>query len=226
MNHSFPILIVEDDRLSQKLLEKAIRKTGNEVVSVENGKKSLEIMSEKFFPIILTDWMIPEMDDHELRKAIRQNSNASSGYIFIILLTVRNSQDDIITGLEVSADDYLSKQVCRAELIARINTGRRILELERSLKRANEDLRILSITDPLTGCYNRRYLTERLPHEIKWARRYNRFLSVILCDIDHFKKVNDSYGHQVVDLVLQELSTCIRESIRLNVDWVARYGGE
>ena len=141
MNHRFPILIVEDDRLSRKFLETTIRKTGNEVVSVENGKKALEIMSERFFPIILTDWMMPEMDGIELCKAIRKNSNASSIYVYIILLTVRDSQDDIITGFEAGADDYLTKPVNLAELIARINTGKRILELERSLKRANEELR-------------------------------------------------------------------------------------
>ena len=141
MNHRLPILIVEDDRLSRKFLETTIRKTGNEVVSVENGKKALEIMSERFFPIILTDWMMPEMDGIELCKAIRKNSNASSTYVYIILLTVRDSQDDIITGFEAGADDYLTKPVNLAELIARINTGKRILELERSLKRANEELR-------------------------------------------------------------------------------------
>lgn len=222
-NH-FPILIAEDDPVSRKLLEKILVKAGNEVVSVENGKKALELINEKFFPIVLTDWMMPEMDGLELCRAIRRKSY--SGYIFIVLLTANDSKDDIISGLEAGADDYLTKPFSHAELIARLNTGKRVLELERSLKEANEEIRILSITDPLTGVYNRGCLIKRLPQEIKRARRYERALSLILCDIDHFKKVNDTYGHQEGDRVLKEFTRCIKDSIRHDVDWVARYGGE
>jgi len=100
------------------------------------------------------------------------------------------------------------------------------LELERSLKRANEGIRILSITDPLTGSYNRGYLTECLPREIKRSRRYRHPLSLVLCDIDRFKVVNDTYGHLAGDLMLKEFVRCVTESIRANVDWVARYGGD
>ena len=223
MTHRFPILIVEDNRLTREFLEETIRRAGNEVFSVENGKQALELLSNKMFPIILMDWMMPEMDGLELCKEIRKNSKVLSNYVYIIMLTGKDSSDDIITGLEAGADDYLTKPFNQAELIARINTGKRILEMEKSLKRANEELRNLSITDPLTGCYNRRYLTKTLPHEIKRSRRYNKPLSAILCDIDHFKKVIDHHGYQAGDLVLQELSTCIRETIRPDVDWVARY---
>jgi diguanylate cyclase (GGDEF)-like protein len=168
--------------------------------------------------------MMPEMDGLELCRAIRKNTYP--GYVFIILLTAKDSKDDIIRGLGAGADDYLTKPFSHAELVARINTGKRVLELERSLKDANEEIRILSITDPLTGTYNRGYLTERLPQEIKRARRYSRALSIILCDIDHFKKVNDTYGHLVGDRVLKDFAQCIRHSIRHDVDWTARYGGE
>ena len=194
------------------------------VVSVENGQKALELFNDKFFPIVLTDWMMPEMDGLELCRAIRKNTYP--GYVFIILLTAKDSKDDIIRGLRAGADDYLTKPFSHAELIARLNTGKRVLELERSLKDANEEIRILSITDPLTGTYNRGYMTERLPQEIKRARRYSRALSIILCDIDHFKKVNDTYGHLVGDRVLKDFAQCIRHSIRQDVDWTARYGGE
>ena len=194
------------------------------VVSVENGQKALELFNDKFFPIVLTDWMMPEMDGLELCRAIRKNTYP--GYVFIILLTAKDSKDDIIRGLGAGADDYLTKPFSHAELIARLNTGKRVLELERSLKDANEEIRILSITDPLTGTYNRGYMTERLPQEIKRARRYSRVLSIILCDIDHFKKVNDTYGHLVGDRVLKDFAQCIRHSIRQDVDWTARYGGE
>jgi diguanylate cyclase (GGDEF)-like protein len=224
MSDHFPILIAEDDPVSRRLLEKILMKAGNTVVSVDNGQKALALINEKFFPIILTDWMMPEMDGLELCRAIRKNTYP--GYVFIILLTAKDSKDDLIRGLGAGADDYLTKPFNHAELVARLNTGKRVLRLERSLKDANEEIRILSITDPLTGSYNRGYLTKRLPQEIKRAKRYSRALSIILCDIDHFKKVNDTYGHLVGDEVLKDFARCIRHTIRHDVDWMARYGGE
>jgi diguanylate cyclase (GGDEF)-like protein len=224
MSDHFPILIAEDDPVSRRLLEKILMKAGNTVVSVDNGQKALALINEKFFPIILTDWMMPEMDGLELCRAIRKN--AYPGYVFIILLTAKDSKDDLIRGLGAGADDYLTKPFNHAELVARLNTGKRVLRLEKSLKDANEEIRILSITDPLTGSYNRGYLMNRLPQEIKRAKRYSRALSIILCDIDHFKKVNDTYGHLVGDEVLKDFARCIRHTIRHDVDWMARYGGE
>ena len=224
IKYNFPILIAEDNPVARKLLEKTLVKAGHEVVSVENGRKALELFNKKFFPIILTDWMMPEMDGLKLCRAIREST--SEGYVFIVLLTAKDSKDDIISGLEAGADDYLTKPINHAELIARLNTGRRILELERSLKDAYEEIRLLSITDPLTGCYNRGYMTNKLPQEITRARRYNHSLSLIFSDIDHFKKTNDTYGHQVGDLVLKEFVQCIQGSIRMEIDWLTRYGGE
>lgn len=224
IKHNFPILIAEDNPVARKLLEKTLVKAGHEVVSVENGRKALELFNKRFFPIILTDWMMPEMDGLELCRAIREST--SEGYVFIVLLTAKDSKDDIISGLEAGADDYLTKPINHAELIARLNTGRRILELERSLKDAYEEIRLLSITDPLTGCYNRGYMTNKLPQEITRARRYNHSLSLIFSDIDHFKKTNDTYGHQVGDLVLKEFVQAVQGSIRMEIDWLTRYGGE
>jgi diguanylate cyclase (GGDEF)-like protein len=223
-NDNFPILIAEDDAVTRMLLEKTLIKAEHEVVSVENGRKAFDLFKESFFPIVLTDWMMPEMDGLELCRAIRQKKNP--GYVFIVLLTAQDSQDDIITGLEAGADEYLTKPFNRAELIARLNTGRRFLEQEKALRQANEEIRILSITDPLTGCSNRGCLNTRLPQEIQRAGRYNRPLSIVMCDIDHFKKVNDKYGHQAGDLVLIEFSKRINDSIRYEIDLLARYGGE
>ncbi|MDB9823011.1 diguanylate cyclase [Deltaproteobacteria bacterium] len=224
MYKSFPILLVEENTASRQILEKILRKEGYEVVSTENGRKALELYKEKFFPIILSDWIMPELDGFELCRSIRKK--ISGGYVFIILLTDKDSTDDIVSGFEAGADDYLTKPVNYAELIARIKTGMRILELEKSLKKANEEIRILSITDPLTGIYNRRFLSENIPKEIKRAERYNHPLSVILCDIDHFKKINDTYGHQTGDRVLQEFVLRIKKLTRDDLDWIARYGGE
>jgi len=225
MNQQFPILLAEDNPVSRKQLELILNKSGHKVTAVEDGRKALEIFKKKFFPIILTDWMMPEMDGLELCRAIR-TTTTTKGYVFIVLLTARDLKEDIVTGLEAGADDYLSKPFNPAELRARINTGIRILELERSLKQANDEIRKLSITDSLTGSYNRGYLNEHFPKEIKREKRYNHSLSLILCDIDHFKKINDTHGHQAGDQVLKDFVLYISESMRKGLDWVARYGGE
>ncbi len=224
-DNAFPVLLAEDDRLTRRLLERTLLNAGYKVTSVANGHEALDIFNDQFFPIILTDWMMPEMDGLQLCKAIRENKH-SSGYVFIVIFTSKESTSDIVSGLEAGADDFLTKPVNDAELIARLNSGKRILELEKSLKDANEKIKILSISDSLTACYNRAYLSERLPKEIKRARRYGFPLSIVLYDIDFFKKVNDTYGHQAGDQVLKETVACVIDLIRDDIDWVVRYGGE
>ena len=224
MKNIFPILIADDNLVARKLLKKTLEKQGHEIVSVENGKKALEMFNERFFPIVLTDWMMPEMDGPTLCQAIREN--ITSSYVYILLLTAKASQEDIISGLKSGADDYLTKPINNAELVARLNTAERILTLEKSLKDATSAIKILSITDNLTKSYNRGYLTRKLPEEIARQRRYGDSLSLIFCDIDHFKKINDTYGHQTGDEVLIEFANCLSKAIRINIDWIGRYGGE
>ena len=224
MRDFFPILIAEDNPVSRKFLEKSLTMAGYSVISAENGRDALEILENDFYPIVITDWMMPEKNGLELCRAIR--SHNLPGYVFIVLLTANDSKEDIIAGLEAGADDYLTKPFNHAELMARLNSGKRILQLERSLKIANEEIRILSVTDPLTKIYNRVYLNERLPQEISRAKRYGHSMSLIMSDIDHFKKVNDSYGHHAGDITLKSFVDCLKQSIRGDIDWVARYGGE
>lgn len=224
MGNDFSILIVDDDAVSRQLVERHLIKAGFTVACAANGKEALGLFDQHFFPIVLTDWMMPEIDGPELCRKIRKKK--TDGYVFIILITARDSKTDIVSGLESGADDYLTKPIDSAELVARINTGIRILNLEHSLKKANEEIKLLSITDPLTGCYNRSFLNERLPQELIRAQRYSHSLSVILADIDHFKRVNDSHGHQVGDEVLKIFSKTINSQIRTNIDWLVRYGGE
>jgi len=224
MENSFPILVAEDDLVSRKTLEKILKRAGYDVVTAANGKEALEIIQNRFFPIVITDWMMPEVTGPELCQSIRNNN--FPGYIFIILLTAKDSKNDIIVGLEAGADDYLTKPVNHNELVARLKAGQRILELERALKKANEEIKELSITDPLTRIYNRNYCNDRLPKELKSCLRYKRNLSLIICDIDDFKGVNDTYGHQAGDLVLKDFSYCLKECVRRDIDWLVRYGGE
>ena len=214
---SFPLLVVEDDPVSKRILEKSLTKNGRKVVTACNGREALDLLEKNFFPIVITDWMMPELDGLELCRRIRQME--WPGYIFIILLTARGAVDDIITGLDAGADDYLTKPFNKAELKARLRAGTRILELY-------EEINTLSITDPLTQCYNRGYLIKYLTREIKRSIRYSNNLYIVMSDIDHFKNINDRYGHQAGDLVLQEYVNLIKNSFRNEVDWLARYGGE
>ena len=214
---SFPLLVVEDDPVSRRILEKSLTKNGRKVVTASNGREALDLLEKNFFPIVITDWMMPELDGLELCRRIREME--WPGYIFIILLTARGAVDDIITGLDAGADDYLTKPFNKAELKARLRAGTRILELY-------EEINTLSITDPLTQCYNRGYLIKYLTREIKRSIRYSNNLYIVMSDIDHFKNINDRYGHQAGDLVLQEYVSLIKNSFRNEVDWLARYGGE
>jgi len=167
---------------------------------------------------------MPGMDGIELCKTVRNLQ--LDGYVYVLLLTAREAKEHMVAGLEAGADDYLIKPIYEPELLARLNTARRILALEHSLRVANEQNRLLSITDPLTGTYNRRHLMEQFPRELERCRRYAYPLTVIMCDIDHFKLVNDVHGHAVGDDVLQQFAKRIQKSIRSASDWIARYGGE
>jgi diguanylate cyclase (GGDEF)-like protein len=218
------ILLAEDDPVTRMLMTRLLKKAGYTVDAVADGAAALDKMIQHYYPILITDWEMPEMDGVVLCKKMRDMR--LDGYVYALLLTARDTKEHIIAGLEAGADDYLIKPVHEPELIARLNTGRRILALESSLRVANQQNLLLSITDALTGAYNRRYLIEQLSREIERCRRYAYPFSVLMCDIDHFKAVNDRHGHAAGDEVLVEFVERIRKSIRSASDWVARYGGE
>jgi diguanylate cyclase (GGDEF)-like protein len=217
------ILLVDDEPTQRLIMARLLKRAGYDVETAANGREALSRIEGGDFQLMITDWEMPEMDGIALCSALR--SSQGKGYIYTILLTARDAIEHVVTGLQAGADDYLTKPVIEAELIARLSTGKRIVTLERSLRTANEENRRLSITDPLTGAYNRRYLMEQLPREIERAARYGRHLAVIMCDVDHFKKINDTHGHQVGDDVLKWFVAKLHGSVRA-CDWVARYGGE
>lgn len=217
------ILLVDDEPTQRLIMARLLKRAGYEVDTASNGKEALEKIEAGDFQLMITDWEMPEMDGIALCSALR--ASQTKGYIYTILLTARDAIEHVVTGLQSGADDYLTKPVIEPELIARLSTGKRIVTLERSLRYANEENRRLSITDPLTGAYNRRYLMDQLPREIERAARYNRQLGVVMCDVDHFKKINDTYGHLAGDEVLKWFVRQLQASVR-GTDWVARYGGE
>ncbi|HEY5810673.1 MAG TPA: diguanylate cyclase [Povalibacter sp.] len=217
------ILLVDDEPTQRLIVARLLKRAGYEVETAGNGREALAKLATGVFQLMITDWEMPEMDGIALCSAVRKSEN--QGYIYTILLTARDSIENVVAGLQAGADDYLTKPVIEPELIARLNSGKRIVTLERSLRAANEENRRLSIIDPLTGAHNRRYLMEQLPREIDRASRYGRPLAVIMCDVDHFKKINDTYGHQTGDEVLKWFVGKLQKGVR-GADWVARYGGE
>ncbi|HMA67457.1 MAG TPA: diguanylate cyclase [Desulfosalsimonadaceae bacterium] len=224
MNDSLEILLVEDSRTQALKFRLTLENHGYRVTIARNGLEAMEHLMEQQSSIVITDWIMPEMDGRQLCQTIRKH--AFDHYVYIILLTAKDSKNDIIEGLKAGADDYLIKPVDDAELIARLTTAGRIISLESSLKQRNEEVALLSITDSLTGVFNRGFLKDNLPKALKRALRYHYPFSVLMTDIDHFKTVNDRYGHQVGDQVLQSFVSELEDNLRKDLDWIARYGGE
>lgn len=218
------LLVVDDDPLVRGRLEIVLGMQDFDVASVASGAEALARLEREPFPLLLTDWRMPDMDGLALCAAIR--AGRFGGHVYTLLFTILDSDRDLLAGLAAGADDFVSKRASDAELIARLNTGRRIVSLERSLRLANAENRRLGATDVLTNVYNRRHLMRTLPRELARARRYGRPLSVLACDIDHFKSVNDTHGHAVGDEVLQAVALALRNSLRSSADWIARTGGE
>src|SRR5690606_13725610 len=210
------ILLADDEPTQRLIMARLLKRAGYEVEIAGNGREALAKLETGDFQLMITDWEMPEMDGIALCRAVRALEDKA--YVYIILLTARDAIEHVVAGLQAGADDYLTKPVIEPELIARLNTGKRIVTLERSLRAANEENRRIPITDPLTGVYNRRYLMEQLPREIDRAARYGRSLSVIMCDVDHFKKINDTYGHLVGDEVLKWFVAQLQANIR-TCDW-------
>ncbi len=218
------LLLVEDEPTQMLMTQRMLRRGGFEVETASDGATALEKLATGRFQLLVTDWEMPGMDGPTLCRKVR--ATRLPGYLYILLLTGQISTRSVVIGLEAGADDYVRKPADEAELLARLAAGRRIVQLEQSLRDANAQIQRLSITDPLVDTFNRRYLNEQLMQEVEQARRQPRALSAILADLDFFKSINDQHGHQVGDDVLKHFVALARSAIRENIDWVARYGGE
>jgi diguanylate cyclase (GGDEF)-like protein len=218
------VLIVDDDDLVRARLAALLRMSNFEVEVAGSGEEALKILSNSPCQIVLTDWQMPDMDGLALCRYVRTACYES--YIYVVMLTVRDAKQDVLTGLAAGADDYVFKGTPVEEILARIEIGRRITHVEQSLRTSNRENRRLAITDPLTSAHNLRYLMKNLPKELARCRRYGHPLAVLSCDIDDFKQVNDRYGHQAGDLVLQAFVARSTSCLRKTSDWLARIGGD
>ena len=218
------ILIADDDPLSRRLLEKTLERVGYEVISVPDGRQAVKSLSATDAPrLVLLDWMMPELDGPGVCREIRKRRDQN--YVYMILLTSRESKGDTVAGLESGADDYLVKPFNADELKARLRTGERILHLEDCLVEAREDMRFKATHDHLTTLWNRAVIMDLLGRELTRSQRENGCTAILLGDLDHFKSVNDNYGHLAGDQVLREVARRLLLSVR-SYDFVGRYGGE
>jgi two-component system, cell cycle response regulator len=218
------VLIAEDEPVSRRLIESLLRRWQYDVLVAKDGFEALQILQQLDAPkLAVVDWLMPGIDGIQLCHKIREVK--SDGYTYILLLTGKHTQADVVEGLEAGADDYLIKPFDPQELRGRLRTGKRILHLMDRLLTTQEKLRSLASHDGLTGLWNHTAILEMLDQELSRADRNGSSVGVVLFDVDHFKKINDTYGHPTGDHVLVEISHVVRSQIR-PYDAVGRYGGE
>lgn len=217
------VLAVEDDALMARLLTHLLTRRGYEV-RVAESIAAARAELERWEPdLVLLDRQLPDGDGAELARALKQGDQAQCRYV--LMLTAASSEQAKVDGFDSGADDYVTKPFAHGELLARVRAGLRIVELQKALVATNRRLELMSVTDSTTGARNRRWFDEELERSFQRAIRYDRPLSLVMIDIDHFKPVNDTYGHPAGDAVLRTVAERISGSLR-GSDSLARIGGE
>ncbi|MDD4913173.1 MAG: diguanylate cyclase [Sideroxydans sp.] len=236
-DYKMRVLVVEDDRAMRTLMEKMLLAAGHQVVIASNGVEALRLIEKERPQLIVTDWIMPQMDGLSLCRELRSKPENRS--IYVIIVTSEESADKLVEAFEVGADDYLHKPLTPKIFFARLRAAQRVVELQEEiafdreqllrfsseLSAANERLQAQALSDALTGLPNRRFAMERLEQEWALTKRGDRTLSCLMVDVDHFKSINDQYGHQVGDEALKLVADTLRRAARTQ-DVVCRYGGE
>lgn len=226
----YRILVVDDHEDNIELLRARLEARGYIVEGAGDGQAALDAVDRQCPDLILLDVMMPKLDGIEVVRRLK--SNPALPFIPVIMQTALDSTENKVEGLDAGADDYITKPINFAELEARVNSLLRIKKLqndlaerEKQLSVLNDKLREISLTDGLTKIDNRRSLEERLHEMWEHSLRLHEPISVVMCDIDKFKSVNDNYGHQAGDTVLQQFARLLKDEAR-EIDRVGRYGGE
>jgi two-component system cell cycle response regulator len=217
------ILVVDDSRTQLEWLVKVLEREGYAVATASDGREAIRKVKNDRPDLVLLDMILPDMDGLEVLRIMKPPHDEN--FMPVIILSVKSDTDSKVAGLRIGADDFLAKPFADAEIVARCAAMLRIKHLQEKLQEAQRKLEEQSITDALTGLKNRRFFDERLHEEFRRAQRYGDHLSLIMIDLDHFKGVNDRYGHPAGDVVLREAAALIRASLR-DPDICARYGGE
>lgn len=220
------ILIADDSIVSRHLLDATLRKWGYEVVVACDGVEAWNALQAAEGPLVaILDWVMPGLTGPEVCRRVREREKERDTYTYLLLLTSKSLKEDLIEGMESGADDYITKPFDQHELKVRLRAGTRIIELQRELVAAKEALREQATKDFLTRIWNRSSILDILQRELSRGMREKRPVGVVLADLDHFKSVNDTYGHFAGDAVLREFTRRMQGSIRA-YDAIGRYGGE
>jgi diguanylate cyclase (GGDEF)-like protein len=220
------VLLAEDSRSNQMLISAYIQDFGHDVIAVSNGAEALREFKLDRPDLVIMDVTMPEMDGIEATQKIREFSLQQGDWVPIVFLSGLSDAEDILKGIEAGGDDYLTKPVDETVLKAKLTAMQRIAEMRHQLHVANRKLTLMTVKDGLTGLYNRRHFDDVIEKELKMSRRIKAPVSLILCDIDHFKKYNDYYGHQQGDDCLKQIAKALQNAVKRPGDVVARYGGE
>jgi two-component system cell cycle response regulator len=220
------ILIADDSIVSRHLLDATLRKWGYEVVVACDGVEAWNCLQAEDAPkLAILDWVMPGLTGPEVCSRVREKAHDKDGYTYILLLTSKSLREDLIEGMESGADDYITKPFDQHELKVRLRAGTRIIDLQRELVAAREELREQATKDFLTRIWNRSSILDIFQRELSRGARENRPVGLVLADLDHFKLVNDTYGHFAGDFVLREFARRMQTATR-PYDAVGRYGGE
>ena len=217
------VLVVDDSPVYRKLIEHTLEDGGYAPLFAKTGSEALELYAQHAPAIVITDWMMPDFSGPELCQRIR--SHAQRAYTYILVLTSITEKDNVVKGLAAGADDYLTKPFDPGELLARIGVGRRTIGLHREIEAKNKLLEEMAHTDSLTGLPNRRAIEEWAARQLRGAARHGFAMWVAHADLDNFKSINDSYGHDAGDRVLQKFGEVLRENTRAS-DISGRMGGD
>ncbi len=217
------ILIAEDDLISCRILEKNLQNWGYDVILAKSGEEAWQALKNEDLRMTILDWMMPGMGGVEICKKMRHRKR--NKYTYIILLSAKDRKQDIIAGLSSGADDYMTKPVNFLELRARLQTGRRIIDLEDKLILIQSQLKDMASRDNLTKLWNRGEIIKFLREELERGQREKKAVAVMMMDVDYFKKINDFFGHDIGDAALLQVVSRIKRKARKS-DKVGRYGGD
>ncbi len=215
------VLVAEDDAASREIVAHLLRRNGYRVIVARDGREALDAIYPGL-DVALIDWMMPGVDGVEVCRLLK---DVTGGLAHVIMVTARAEKSNIVEALDSGADDYMIKPVDHQELMARVRAGERAARRERQLARAYDEARSDADYDGLTGLMNRRCFDRELRRHLRQTRARDS-VALLMIDLDHFKEVNDLYGHRVGDEVLRQVSSTVEDEIREGFDIAARYGGE
>lgn len=223
VNRNYDVLVVDDSPLYRKLVEQVLSSGSYALHFARDGAEAMKLYEEHSPSIVITDWMLPDFTGFDLCKRIR--SDETRPYTYIIVMTSNTEKGNVVKGLEAGADDYLTKPFDPGEMLARIGVGRRIIDLNRELALKSLRLEEAARTDPLTGLPNRRAIEDWAGKQVRGAERHGFPLWVVLGDIDNFKTINDTFGHDAGDIVLKTFADVLKKNTRAS-DMCGRLGGD